>query len=35
MYIYILSGQNSSDGKRILGGLIKSIQPYPKKQSNV
>jgi len=31
MYIYILSGTNSSEGKRILAGLIKDIQPYPKK----
>ena len=35
MYIYILSGTNSSEGKRILAGLIKDIQPYPKKPVSV
>jgi hypothetical protein len=31
MYIYILAGVGSSEGKRIMAGLIKDIQPYPKK----
>jgi hypothetical protein len=34
MYIYILSGENSTDGKRIIASLVKGRQPYPKKQSS-
>lgn len=32
-YIYVLSGANSTEGKRILSNLVKDIQPYPKKVS--
>jgi len=35
MYIYILAGVGSSEGKRIMAGLIKDIQPYPKKPSSI
>jgi len=31
-YIYVLSGPNSTEGKKILSNLTKDIQPYPKKQ---
>lgn len=34
-YIYILSGQNSTEGKRILTNLTKDIQPYPKKPTEM
>jgi hypothetical protein len=34
-YIYILSGPNSTEGKRILSNLTKDIQPYPKKSTEL